>query len=339
MDNIQEKAAKANSPGSFTFSVAPMMGCTDRHCRFFYRILSKNVRLYTEMVTADAVIHGNKERLLDFSMEEKPVALQLGGGSPKKLSLAARAGEIAGYQEINLNVGCPSDRVQAGEFGACLMAEPKRVADCIAAMRAAIRIPVTVKCRTGIDDRDSEEIFDSFIEDVSKAGCDTFIIHARKAWLQGLDPKQNREIPPLDYERVYRLKIRRTHLNIVLNGGIRSLDEAEKHLDHVDGVMLGRAIYANPWILSQVDQKLFGMQAHEMTREEAIIQLFPYIEKQLAHGVWLNQISRHLTGIFRSLPGARTWRRILSERAHMPGSGVEIINAALRARRHGISKL
>jgi tRNA-dihydrouridine synthase A len=240
------------------FAVAPLMDWTDRHCRFFHRILTRQALLYTEMVTAEAILHGKRELLLGFSPEEHPIALQLGGSNPAKLAEAARIGAGYGYDEINLNVGCPSDRVQEGRFGACLMAEPQLVADCVAAMRAAVQIPVTVKCRIGIDDQDSERDFQTFIDTVADAGCTTFIVHARKAWLKGLSPKENRDIPPLDYDRVHRLKASRPDLTIVLNGGLGSLDEALQHQGALDGVMLGRAAYQTPWLLADVDQRIFG---------------------------------------------------------------------------------
>ena len=310
-----------------------MMEWTDRHCRFFHRILSKRALLYTEMVTAEAVIHGDKERLLGFSPEEQPVALQLGGSEPERLAIAAQAGARFGYQEINLNVGCPSDRVQSGRFGACLMAEPDLVAQCVAAMRDAVNLPVTVKCRIGIDDQDSEEALDRFVDTVARAGCETFIVHARKAWMQGLSPRENREVPPLDYDRVYRLKSRRNDLNIIINGGIMSLDEAETHLEQVDGVMLGRAAYQNPWVLADVDECFHGAPVSALTREDAVNQLIPYVERQLARGLRLNQITRHIIGLYQSVPGARAWRRYLSEHAHLPGAGIEVIEGALDAMR------
>jgi len=302
----------ATYSGSHRFAVAPMMDWTDRHCRYFHRLLTRHALLYTEMITADAVIYGDRERLLGFNTEEHPVALQLGGSDPKRLAAAARIGAEFGYDEINLNVGCPSDRVQEGRFGACLMAEPKLVADCIAAMRAACDVPVTVKCRIGIDDQDSDADLERFISTVAAAGCKTFIVHARKAWLQGLSPKENREVPPLNYERVYRLKAAHPDLMIIINGGIRSLDEAEEHLAKVDGVMLGRAAYQTPYLLAEVDRRIFGSQAQPVTRREVIERLIPYIERHLARGGKLNNVTRHILGLYHGEPGGRLFRRQLS---------------------------
>src|SRR5262245_4164603 len=265
------------------FCVAPMMDWTDRHCRFFHRLLTRRAFLYTEMVTAQAVLHGRRERLLAFSPQEHPVALQLGGSDPRRLAQAAAIGESFGYDEINLNVGCPSDRVQEGRFGACLMAEPALVADCVAAMRARVGVPVTVKCRIGIDDQDSEADLERFIGAVARAGCRTFIVHARKAWLQGLSPKENREVPPLDYPRVHRLKAAHPELEIVINGGIASLDEAAAHLAHVDGVALGRAAYQNPYLLADVDRRLFGATG-TLSRRMVLDALLPYAGGPLQAG-------------------------------------------------------
>ncbi|NNF76907.1 MAG: tRNA dihydrouridine(20/20a) synthase DusA [Rhizobiales bacterium] len=313
------------------FSVAPMMDWTDRHCRAFHRVLTHHALLYTEMVTTGAVLHGNQERLLGFANEEHPVALQIGGSEPNDCAEAARIGEVWGYREINLNVGCPSDRVQSGRFGACLMAEPKLVGECIAAMGAAVDIPVTVKCRIGIDDQDDEEDFDKFVETVSAAGCRSFIVHARKAWLKGLSPKENRDIPPLNYERVYRLKTRRPDLEISLNGGISNLDAAAAHLNHVDGVMIGRAAYQTPWLLASVDQQMFGTNPQVRTRREALERYLPYVEAQVAGGVRLHHIARHMLGLFQGEPGARQWRRHLSENMHRDGAGPAILEDAVRA--------
>lgn len=308
-----------------------MMDWTDRHCRFFHRLLTRHALLYTEMITADAVICGDRERLLGFSTEEHPVALQLGGSNPERLATAARIGAEFGYDEINLNVGCPSDRVQEGRFGACLMAEPELVAECVAAMQATCEVPVTVKCRIGIDDQDSEADLERFISTVAAAGCATFIVHARKAWLQGLSPKENRDVPPLDYNRVYRLKAAHPELTIVINGGIRSLDEAEKHLQHVDGVMLGRAAYQMPYLLAEVDRRIFGSDEPPVSRREVVERLKPYIERHLARGGRLNNIPRHILGLYHGEPGARMFRRHLSGTDAREGSGLEPLNRALAA--------
>jgi tRNA-dihydrouridine synthase A len=286
-------------------------------------------------VTAEAILHGKREMLLGYTLQEHPVALQLGGSDPAKLAEAARIGEQYGYDEINLNVGCPSDRVQEGRFGACLMAEPALVAACVSAMRAAVRVPVTVKCRIGIDDQDSERDFQTFIETVAAAGCSTFIVHARKAWLNGLSPKENREVPPLDYDRVHRLKAARPDLTIALNGGLASLDDALLHRGALDGVMLGRAAYQTPWILSDVDTRLFGDAPSGLTRAGALEAMFPYIEAHLARGGRLNNIVRHVLGLFHGEPGARTFRRILSTDAVREGAGVEVVERALAAVRRG----
>ena len=313
-----------------TFCVAPMMDWTDRHCRYFHRILSRHVRLYTEMVTADAVIHGHRERLLAMSPEEHPVALQLGGSDPFKLAEAAVIGESFGYDEINLNVGCPSDRVQEGRFGACLMAEPDTVGACVAAMRARAGVPVTVKCRIGIDAQDEEADFQRFIDRVASAGCTTFIVHARKAWLQGLSPKENREVPPLDYGRVYRLKAARPDLTIVINGGIPSLAACQAHLSHVDGVMLGRAAYHEPTILAEVDRRFFGSTAAPIERAEVLERLIPYVEAHLARGGRLSNVTRHILGLYHGRPRGRLFRRLLGEGAAKPGAGVEVLREAVR---------
>jgi tRNA-dihydrouridine synthase A len=309
-----------------------MMDWTDRHCRYFHRIMTKRALLYTEMVTAEAILHGKRDLLLTFNAEEHPVALQLGGSDPIKLADAAVIGEQYGYDEINLNVGCPSDRVQGGNFGACLMADPDLVARCVAAMIARVKIPVTVKCRIGIDDQDSEADFERFITRVAATGCTTFIVHARKAWLKGLSPKENREIPPLDYGRVFRLKQAHPYLTIVLNGGIVSLDEAKAHLLGLDGVMLGRAAYQTPYLLSTVDRDMFSdARAPALSRAEVIEQLLPYAERHVAQGGRLNNIARHILGLYHGEPGARAYRRVLSERAVVEGAGIEVLRAAVRA--------
>ena len=309
-------------------SVAPMMDWTDRHDRFFLRLISRRARLYTEMITSGAVIHGDRERLLGFSPAEHPVALQLGGSEPDAMARAAEIGAAFGYDEININVGCPSDRVQTGRFGACLMAEPDTVAACVAAMRRACGLPVTVKSRIGIDDRDSYEALHHFVATVAAAGCGTFIVHARKAWLQGLSPKQNREVPPLRYEVVYRLKQDFPALTIVINGGITSLDQAAAHLAQVDGVMIGREAYQNPYMLAEADRRLFDAAAPVPSRAAVLDGLIGYIERQRADGVPLHAITRHVLGLFQGVPGARAWRRHLAENAHRPGVGAEVVRAA-----------
>jgi len=312
-----------------TFAVAPMMDWTDRHFRYLMRLISRRAVLYTEMVTTGAIIHGPRARLLAFDPIEHPVVLQLGGSEPEELAQCARIGADRGYDEINLNIGCPSDRVQRGRFGACLMAEPDVVARCVATMRNAVEIPVTVKCRIGIDDQDSEAGLAHFVETVASGGCETFIIHARKAWLQGLSPKQNRDVPPLDYSRVHRLKVARPDLTIVINGGITDLSEAEGHLAHVDGVMLGRAVCADPYLLADVDSRLCGMVAIPPERLTIVRQMLPYIERELARGARLPAITRHLLNLVQGLPGARAFRRHLSENAARDGAGPEVIEYAL----------
>jgi tRNA-dihydrouridine synthase A len=307
-----------------------MMEWTDRHCRYFLRLISKATFLYTEMVTAEAVLYGDRDRVLGFSPEEHPVGLQLGGSDPGKLAEAARIGADYGYDEINLNIGCPSDRVQSGRFGACLMAEPDLVAQCVTAMGETTRIPVTVKCRIGIDDQDAEQSLDRFIDGVAQAGFKTFIVHARKAWLKGLSPKENRDVPPLDYRRVIRLKERRPDLEIVLNGGIESFVSAKTHLGEVDGVMLGRAAYADPYLLAEVDGALFGSNEIPPSRLEVLDRFVPYVEAELAKGARLNQMTRHILGLFHGQPRARAFRRHLAENAHLDGAGIEVLLAARR---------
>lgn len=305
--------------------VAPMMDWTDRHCRFFLRQISQHTLLYTEMVTTGAILHGDRERLLGFSPAEHPVALQLGGSEPADLATAARVGEEWGYDEINLNVGCPSDRVQSGRFGACLMAEPDLVARGVAAMREAVRIPVTVKSRIAIDDMEEWPTLEGFVRRVSAAGCTRFIVHARKAWLQGLSPKENRDVPPLRYELVYRLKSEFPHLDISINGGVKTLDAVAQHLEHVDGVMVGRAAYESPYVLADADRRFFGSTATPRTRHEVVEAMLPYIEEQRSRGTYLSAITRHMLGLFQGLPGARAWRRHLSENAHRAGAGPEVV--------------
>lgn len=309
------------------FSVAPMLDWTDRHCRYFHRILTKQALLYTEMVTTGAILFG-KGDYLTFNAEEHPVSLQLGGSDPVSLAKCAKLAEQRGYDEINLNVGCPSDRVQNGMFGACLMGNATLVADCIKAMQDAVTIPVTVKHRIGIDQQDSYEFVCQFIETIMPY-CQTFIVHARKAWLSGLSPKENREVPPLDYERVYQLKRDYPELVIAINGGITSLEQIKIHLQHVDGVMVGREAYQNPMLLSEIDQQIFAKD-HAITNPiSAIEQLFPYIELELAKGTQLNHIMRHTLGIFNGKKGAKQWRRYLSENAHKEGAGLEVVEKAL----------
>jgi tRNA-dihydrouridine synthase A len=309
------------------FAIAPMMEWTDRHCRVLHRGLTRRALLYTEMVTAEAVIRGDRTRLLGFDAREHPVALQLGGSEPARLAEAAKIAEGFGYDEINLNVGCPSDRVQSGRFGACLMREPRLVAECVAAMRAAVKAPVTVKCRIGVDDQDPEVALRALVDGCAAAGVTVFAVHARKAWLEGLSPKENRDVPPLDYDLVYRLKRERPELTIVINGGIATLDEAEEHLRHVDGVMLGRAAYQTPAILAEVDARFFGDAPRSV--DEAVALFLGYVEQRLAEGVPLNAMTRHVLGLFNGRPGARLFRRHLSEHATKPGANAETLRAAL----------
>ncbi|MGH6779156.1 MAG: tRNA dihydrouridine(20/20a) synthase DusA [Bradyrhizobium sp.] len=308
------------------FCIAPMMDWTDRHCRVFHRHMTRRARLYTEMLTSGAVIHGDRARLLAFDASEHPVALQLGGAEARELAAAAQIGEDFGYDEINLNVGCPSDRVKDGRFGACLMADPGLVAACVAAMKSAVRVPVTVKCRIGIDDQDPEIALDRLVRHVVAAGADAVIVHARKAWLSGLSPKENRSLPPLDHDRVYRLKCAWPGVPIVINGGIGSLVQATAHLTHVDGVMLGRAAYQEPWRLLDVDPEFFGEAAPHRTVKDVLAAMMPYIERELARGTRLHAITRHFVGAFHSVPGARAFRRHLAEHGVRPGAD----GAALR---------
>ena len=312
-------------------SCAPMMDWTDRHCRFFHRQISRQALLYTEMVTAPALVRGGAVHLLAYSPEEHPVALQLGGSDPQELAEAARLGAAAGYDEINLNVGCPSDRVQSGTFGAVLMKTPALVADCVAAMKAVVDVPVTVKCRIGVDDQDPEVVLPDFIMRVRDAGCDYLIVHARKAWLQGLSPKENRDIPPLDYDLVVRMAERFPELPMSINGGIETLDEAAALIERgLAGAMIGRAAYHRPWdVLSEVDARLFGAEPAAGSRAEVIDAMRPYIEAHLDAGGRLHQITRHMLGLFAGQPGARIWRRVLSEQANRPGAGVMLLDEAL----------
>ena len=312
------------------FTVAPMLDWTDKHCRYFHRLLSKNAVLYSEMVTTGALLHGHTERYLQFNTEEHPLALQLGGSEPAELATCAQIAEDYGYDEVNINVGCPSERVQKGAFGACLMAEPQLIADCVAAMQAKVKIPITVKNRIGIDDQDDYAGLHQFITTVSAAGCQTFIIHARKAWLKGLSPKENREIPPLRYELVYQIKQEFPHLEIVINGGIDSLAACLEHLNHVDGVMLGREAYHNPWILADVDTAIYGATAPILDRYAVLEQLLIYIEAQQAQGVRLSHIGRHVLGLFQGMAGAKQWRRHLSENMHKADANLDLFLQAAK---------
>ena len=319
---------RAEADGCWRLSVAPMMDWTDRHCRYFHRLLAPSARLYTEMLHADAVRYGRREQLLGYSACEHPLALQLGGSDPSVLAEAARVGEELGYDEINLNCGCPSDRVQAGRFGACLMLEPELVADCVAAMRAAVAIPVTVKCRIGVDQQDPYADLHRFIATVGGAGCRVFILHARKAWLQGLSPKENRDVPPLNYARVFALRREFPDFTLVLNGGLDRIESVRAALSEVDGVMLGRAAYHDPWLLADLQRGLFGTGA-PAHRAEVLFGMRDYVERHLASGGRLAEISRHLLGLYQGRPGARRFRRVLSERAHRSGAGWEVLAAAM----------
>lgn len=313
-----------------TLSIAPMMDYTDRHDRYFLRLISKHLLLYTEMVTCQALIHGDAQRFLRFDESEHPVALQLGGSDPKDLAICSQMVEQAGYDEVNLNVGCPSDRVKSGQFGACLMAEPEHVAECVSAMQSKVSIPVTVKCRIGIDDQNEFTELPLFIETLVDAGCDTFIIHARKAWLQGLSPKENRDVPPLNYDLVYEMKKKFPQLNIIINGGIHNLDEAKNHLQIVDGVMIGRAAYHNPYMLAEADNVLYGDEKNIPSRHQILSEFLPYIDAQINEGIKLTQISRHILGLFQGLPGARLFRRHISENANKPGADSQVIKDAAK---------
>ena len=316
-------------------SVAPMMDWSDRHCRSLHRVLSRRALLYSEMVTSGAVLNGDREKLLGFDAGQHPVALQLGGSEPADLAAAARIGEDYGYDEINLNVGCPSDRVQSGRFGACLMREPQLVADCMAAMAAAVSVPVTVKCRIGVDDQDPEQSLFELVDLSAQAGVTSFVVHARKAWLKGLSPKENRDVPPLDYPLVHRLKAQRPDLTIVINGGIPDLDVALEQLEHVDGVMLGRAAYHEPGLLGQVDRRVFG-EGRDIDAFEAVELYKPYMAAQLAAGVHLAAMGRHMLGLFHGMPGARAWRRILTVEGVGASAGLEVVDRALAAVRQAV---
>lgn len=311
------------------FTLAPMMEWSTSDCRTFWRLLTKNAVLYSEMVTTGALLHGDKARFLDYNACEHPLALQLGGSNPKDLAECSKIAEDWGYDEVNLNCGCPSDRVQNGMIGACLMAEPDLVAECIAAMQNAVNIPVTVKHRIGIDDMEDYEGLVKFVSTIAKTGCNTFIVHARKAWLKGLSPKENREVPPLQYDKVYQLKQDFPHLEIIINGGITTLEQSQQLLAHVDGVMLGREAYANPYLLAEVDQQIYGTSNPVISRNEVMIGFIAYCEEQVAKGTRLNHLTRHILGLYHGLPRARQFRRILSEQAHKPGAGIEVLQQAL----------
>ena len=311
------------------FCIAPMMEWTDRHCRFFHRLLTRRARIYTEMITTGAVLHGPRARLMAYDVAEHPLALQLGGCDPRRLAECARIAEEFGYDEVNLNIGCPSDRVQEGRFGACLMAEPALVGDCVAAMAAVVKLPITVKCRIGIDDQDPEEALEALACAVERAGVAALIVHARKAWLDGLSPRENRNVPPLDYARVYRLKAAHPNLSVMLNGGITTVDQALNHLRCVDGVMMGRAAYQEPWRLLAVDPVLFGERARFASARAAAEALLPYIERELARGTRLHAVTRHVLGLFRGMPGARAFRRHLATEAVKPAADAATFRAAL----------
>jgi tRNA-dihydrouridine synthase A len=329
---IETGAGRAPAALDWRVCVAPMMDWTDRHCRYFHRLLSPRARLYTEMVTSAALLRGKQLRLLEHSQQEHPLALQLGGSDPRELAQAACLGAQAGYDEINLNVGCPSDRVQSGRFGACLMREPMLVGECMRAMGEALadanhRVPVTVKCRIGVDDQDAYADLQHFTQTMLEAGVRVLVVHARKAWLQGLSPKENRDVPPLDYERVYRLKREFPELVVVINGGITTVDDVRKHLAQLDGVMLGRAAYHDPYLLAQIEATLHGQPLPR--REDVLLRLRPYVEAELARGTALKHISRHLLGLYQGEPGARAFRRIISEGAHLPGADWSLLERAL----------
>jgi tRNA-dihydrouridine synthase A len=330
MDAAETSPARGHADGlAVPLSVAPMMDWTDRHCRYFLRQISRRVLLYTEMITAAAVLHGDRSRLLAYHPEEHPVAIQLGGNDPQALAAAARIAVDYGYDEVNLNIGCPSDRVRAGRFGACLMAEPDLVARCVAAMRRAVSVPVTVKSRIAIDDQPEWPTLSNFITTVADAGCTRFIVHARKAWLKGLNPKENREMPPLRHDLVHRLKVERPDLFIVVNGGIETAEQISDHLAQVDGVMLGRAAYRNPYLLAGFDRQFFGDASLPPSRAAVLERMIPYIEAECAQGTPLTAITRHILGLYQGVPGARRWRRHLSETVHRDGAGAVVVRTAL----------
>ena len=324
----QNASGRGPHAAAYRFSVAPMMDWTDRHCRAFHRTLTTQALLWTEMVTADAIVHGDRDKLLGYSEAEQPLVLQLGGSEPERMAEAARVAEGYGYREVNINCGCPSDRVQSGAFGACLMAEPDTVAACVRARRRAVAIPVSVKCRIAIDDLPARETLFGFVDRVADAGCEVFTVHARKAWLKGLSPKENREIPPLDYDLVRELKLARPHLAIILNGGLTDIAEARSHLDWADGVMFGRAAYQTPALLGRVDRAFFGV-GEDVTPFTALERYRPYIARALAEGVRLHSITRHMLGLFHGQPGAKGWRQVLSTEAVKPGAGLDVLDAAM----------
>lgn len=339
-DNAQSSAmlATGNATSTYSpwrFSIAPMMDWTTRHYRFFARLMTKEARLYTEMVNSYAVIHGDRQRLLGFDNTEHPIAVQLGGADPTALAEAAKICADWGYDEVNLNCGCPSDRVQSGAFGACLMNKPELVAECVEAMANVVDIPVTIKCRIGVDDSEDYAFFKRFIDITKQSGCTVYHVHARKAWLQGLSPKENREVPPLHYDYAYQLKAEQPELTITLNGGLKTLADCHAPLAQLDGVMLGRAPYENSYLLAEVDQQLFGSHREIISREAVIEQLIPYVEQQLSEGLYLRHIGRHLLTLFAGQPGARVWRRYLSEHMHKPESGVHTLTDALNAMKAG----
>ncbi len=315
---------------SHRFCVAPMLDWTDRHERYFLRLMSRHAYLYSEMVTTGALIYGDRDRYLPFNPREQPIALQLGGSDPRDLAECAKMAQDYGYNEVNINVGCPSERVQKGAFGACLMAEPQLIAECVDTMRSAVSIPITVKNRIGIDEQDETQSLAQFIDTVSQAGCNTFIVHARKAWLKGLSPKENRDVPPLNYELVYQIKRENPQLEIIINGGIKTIEASQQHLQQVDGVMLGREVYHNPYLMMQVDTALYNDVGEIFSRKQILQQYFTYIEQQLGRGVYLKHMSRHLLGLFQGHSGAKAWRRFISENAYKDGAGIEVLERAMR---------
>lgn len=325
---LKVKTDLSNITLDHKFSIAPMLDWTDKHCRYFHRLLTQHAVLYTEMVTTGAILHGTGD-YLDFNQEEHPVVLQLGGSDPVQMAQCAKLAEQRGYDAVNINVGCPSDRVQNGMFGACLMAQPALVADCIKAMQDAVSIPVTVKTRIGIDDSDDYQFLQDFVHAVADAGCKQLIVHARKAWLKGLSPKENREVPPLNYQRVHQLKQEFPHLDISLNGGVKTLQQAKEQLNYLDGVMVGREAYSNPMLLSEVDQLIYAQTESPRTAQQVVLDMLPYIELQMTRGARLWHIVRHMLGLFQGMPGARQWRRLLSEQGHLPDAKPELLLQAM----------
>ena len=325
---LKVKTDLSNITLDHKFSIAPMLDWTDKHCRYFHRLLTQHAVLYTEMVTTGAILHGTGD-YLDFNQEEHPVVLQLGGSDPVQMAQCAKLAEQRGYDAVNINVGCPSDRVQNGMFGACLMAQPALVADCIKAMQDAVSIPVTVKTRIGIDDSDDYQFLQDFVQAIADAGCKQLIVHARKAWLKGLSPKENREVPPLNYQRVHQLKQEFPHLDISLNGGVKTLQQAKEQLNYLDGVMVGREAYSNPMLLSEVDQLIYAQTESPRTAQQVVLDMLPYIELQMTRGARLWHIVRHMLGLFQGMPGARQWRRLLSEQGHLPDAKPELLLQAM----------